>query len=239
MVPCPGAADAMQLLLERPHISFGIRLTLIQDSPGRPLGSGHRQGRRGLAARPRHQRALRRHAGPSLRSRHRGSPRPTSNASCAQVDAVALADEVGTLTSFAGVAAPLPELTARPHWDLPRRAGARSDRRSHPTAHRPFIWSTSSTATQCTRDRSARGEANRGCNRRTPRHRIRHSSNHGDEAPAVSRDNTARAPVDLTRSPVIEVRPLCQRAIAIRSGPGGRFAPRVVDQFRSCRVHDR
>ena len=116
---------------------------------------------------------------------------------------------------------------------------ARSDRRSHPTAHRPVIWSTSSTPTQCTRDRSARGEANRGCNRRTPRHRIRHSSNHGDEAPVVSRDNTARAPVDLTRSPVIEVRPLCQRAIAIRSGPGGRFAPRVVDQFRSCRVHDR
>ena len=59
------------------------------------------------------------------------------------------------LTSFAGVAAPLPELTARPHWDLPRRAGARSDRRSHPTAHRPVIWSTSSTPTQCTRDRSA------------------------------------------------------------------------------------
>ena len=27
------------------------------------------------------------------------------------------------LTSFAGVAAPLPELTARPRWDLPRRAG--------------------------------------------------------------------------------------------------------------------
>ena len=61
-----------------------------------PAGVRSRQGRRGLAARPRHQRALRRHAGPSLRSRHRGSPRPTSNASCAQVDAVALADEVGT-----------------------------------------------------------------------------------------------------------------------------------------------
>jgi chitin disaccharide deacetylase len=33
MVPCPAAADAMRLLRERPHISFGIHLSLIRDSP--------------------------------------------------------------------------------------------------------------------------------------------------------------------------------------------------------------
>ena len=33
MVPCPAAADAMRLLRERPHISFGIHLALIRDSP--------------------------------------------------------------------------------------------------------------------------------------------------------------------------------------------------------------
>jgi chitin disaccharide deacetylase len=33
VVPCPGAADAMRLLRERPHIPFGIHLALIRDSP--------------------------------------------------------------------------------------------------------------------------------------------------------------------------------------------------------------
>jgi chitin disaccharide deacetylase len=33
MVPCPGAAEAMRLLRERPHISFGIHLALIRDLP--------------------------------------------------------------------------------------------------------------------------------------------------------------------------------------------------------------
>jgi predicted glycoside hydrolase/deacetylase ChbG (UPF0249 family) len=33
MVPCPAAANAMRLLRERPHISFGIHLALIRDSP--------------------------------------------------------------------------------------------------------------------------------------------------------------------------------------------------------------
>jgi predicted glycoside hydrolase/deacetylase ChbG (UPF0249 family) len=33
IVPCPAAADAMRLLRERPHISFGIHLALIRDSP--------------------------------------------------------------------------------------------------------------------------------------------------------------------------------------------------------------
>ena len=33
LVPCPAAADAMRLLRERPHISFGIHLALIRDSP--------------------------------------------------------------------------------------------------------------------------------------------------------------------------------------------------------------
>lgn len=33
MVPCPGAADAMRLLRERPHIRFGIHLALIRDVP--------------------------------------------------------------------------------------------------------------------------------------------------------------------------------------------------------------
>src|SRR5947199_319945 len=31
MVPCPAAANAMRLLRERPHISFGIHLALIRD----------------------------------------------------------------------------------------------------------------------------------------------------------------------------------------------------------------
>jgi predicted glycoside hydrolase/deacetylase ChbG (UPF0249 family) len=34
MVPCPGAADAIRLLRERPHIPFGLHLTLIRDTPG-------------------------------------------------------------------------------------------------------------------------------------------------------------------------------------------------------------
>jgi len=33
MVPCPAAADAMRLLRVRPHISFGIHLAIISDSP--------------------------------------------------------------------------------------------------------------------------------------------------------------------------------------------------------------
>jgi chitin disaccharide deacetylase len=33
MVPCPAAANAMRLLRERPHIPFGIHLSLIRDSP--------------------------------------------------------------------------------------------------------------------------------------------------------------------------------------------------------------
>jgi predicted glycoside hydrolase/deacetylase ChbG (UPF0249 family) len=33
MVPCPAAADAMQLLRERPNIPFGIHLALIRDKP--------------------------------------------------------------------------------------------------------------------------------------------------------------------------------------------------------------
>jgi predicted glycoside hydrolase/deacetylase ChbG (UPF0249 family) len=33
MVPCPGAADAIRLLRERPHIPFGLHLTLIRDKP--------------------------------------------------------------------------------------------------------------------------------------------------------------------------------------------------------------
>jgi chitin disaccharide deacetylase len=34
IVPCPAAAQAMSLLCERPHIPFGIHLTLIRDMPG-------------------------------------------------------------------------------------------------------------------------------------------------------------------------------------------------------------
>jgi predicted glycoside hydrolase/deacetylase ChbG (UPF0249 family) len=33
IVPCPAAVNAMRLLRERPHISFGIHLALIRDSP--------------------------------------------------------------------------------------------------------------------------------------------------------------------------------------------------------------
>lgn len=33
MVPCPAAANAMRLLRERPHIPFGIHLSLIRDTP--------------------------------------------------------------------------------------------------------------------------------------------------------------------------------------------------------------
>jgi predicted glycoside hydrolase/deacetylase ChbG (UPF0249 family) len=38
MVPCPAAADAMELLRRRPGIPFGIHLTLFCDTPGRPWG---------------------------------------------------------------------------------------------------------------------------------------------------------------------------------------------------------
>lgn len=33
MVPCPAAANALRLLRERPHIPFGIHLSLIRDAP--------------------------------------------------------------------------------------------------------------------------------------------------------------------------------------------------------------
>jgi len=33
MVPCPGAADAIRMLRERPHVPCGIHLTLIRDKP--------------------------------------------------------------------------------------------------------------------------------------------------------------------------------------------------------------
>ena len=33
MAPCPGAADAIRLLRERPHIPFGIHIALIRDKP--------------------------------------------------------------------------------------------------------------------------------------------------------------------------------------------------------------
>src|SRR6266496_4429890 len=38
MVPGPAAANAMRLLRERPHISFGIHLALVRDSPERRWG---------------------------------------------------------------------------------------------------------------------------------------------------------------------------------------------------------
>ncbi|MGA7911102.1 MAG: polysaccharide deacetylase family protein [Candidatus Dormiibacterota bacterium] len=34
MASCPGAADAIALLRERPHVPFGLHLTLIRDNPG-------------------------------------------------------------------------------------------------------------------------------------------------------------------------------------------------------------
>lgn len=33
MAPCPGAAEAMRMLHERPHVPFGIHLTLVRDHP--------------------------------------------------------------------------------------------------------------------------------------------------------------------------------------------------------------
>lgn len=33
MVPCPGAEEAMRLLRDRPHVPFGIHLTLVRDHP--------------------------------------------------------------------------------------------------------------------------------------------------------------------------------------------------------------
>ena len=44
MVPCPGAANALRLLRERPHIPFGIHLALIPRLARVPLGPGRRQG---------------------------------------------------------------------------------------------------------------------------------------------------------------------------------------------------
>lgn len=38
MVPCPGAADAMEMLRRRPGVAFGIHLTLVCDLPARPWG---------------------------------------------------------------------------------------------------------------------------------------------------------------------------------------------------------
>ncbi|MCC8482452.1 polysaccharide deacetylase family protein [Streptomyces globisporus] len=38
MVPCPGAPQAMKLLSRRPHIPFGIHLTLVCEMPGIPWG---------------------------------------------------------------------------------------------------------------------------------------------------------------------------------------------------------
>ncbi|MFF2233722.1 polysaccharide deacetylase family protein [Streptomyces anulatus] len=39
MVPCPGAPQAMKLLSRRPHIPFGIHLTLVCEMPGIRWGS--------------------------------------------------------------------------------------------------------------------------------------------------------------------------------------------------------
>ena len=33
MAPCPAAADALALLRERPHVPFGVHLTLVRDTP--------------------------------------------------------------------------------------------------------------------------------------------------------------------------------------------------------------
>jgi predicted glycoside hydrolase/deacetylase ChbG (UPF0249 family) len=38
MVPCPAAPQAMELLRERPHIPFGVHLTLVRDLPRHPWG---------------------------------------------------------------------------------------------------------------------------------------------------------------------------------------------------------
>jgi chitin disaccharide deacetylase len=38
MVPCPAAADAMELLRAHPRIPFGIHLTLVCDTPDQPWG---------------------------------------------------------------------------------------------------------------------------------------------------------------------------------------------------------
>lgn len=38
MVPCPAAPHAMRLLRERPHIPFGVHLTLVCEVPGHPWG---------------------------------------------------------------------------------------------------------------------------------------------------------------------------------------------------------
>jgi predicted glycoside hydrolase/deacetylase ChbG (UPF0249 family) len=38
MAPCAGAPEALRLLTERPHIRFGVHLTLVSDAP-LPAGS--------------------------------------------------------------------------------------------------------------------------------------------------------------------------------------------------------
>ncbi|MFI0814409.1 polysaccharide deacetylase family protein [Streptomyces sp. NPDC021098] len=38
MVPCPAAPHAMELLRERPHLPFGVHLTLVRDLPHVPWG---------------------------------------------------------------------------------------------------------------------------------------------------------------------------------------------------------
>lgn len=38
MVPCPGSAQALRLLAERPHVRFGVHLTLVCDLPLAPWG---------------------------------------------------------------------------------------------------------------------------------------------------------------------------------------------------------
>lgn len=38
MTPCPAAADALRLLQERPHVPFGVHLTLIRDAQPRAWG---------------------------------------------------------------------------------------------------------------------------------------------------------------------------------------------------------
>lgn len=43
MVPGPGAADAIRVLRERPHIPFGLHLTLIRDNPGYVWGPSSRK----------------------------------------------------------------------------------------------------------------------------------------------------------------------------------------------------
>ncbi|WP_281291430.1 ChbG/HpnK family deacetylase, partial [Streptomyces botrytidirepellens] len=43
MVPCPAAPHAMRPLRERPHIPFGVHLTLVRDLPASPGGRCRRR----------------------------------------------------------------------------------------------------------------------------------------------------------------------------------------------------